>query len=230
MNRRKYVLLATSATIGSLAGCFADDGTEDDDDTDDESDENPDGGASNEDGTDETGSETDDEGSETETRAVDPEVTGGSYPDPQAVSIHDEHLSGDRFEHFIEIQNTGDAGSIEYTLVWLEDQQDDVFGPNSAPVLTQDRYFDADERREVSVIEDRPDQYDAYGFRLYPGEVTLEVENSGGEGRVNVMLLEGSEIVEEATLLVDADSTATVSFDTGDHLDWDEIDFEAEPA
>lgn len=112
----------------------------------------------------------------------------------------------------------------------MENQSQDPNGPNSIVVATHERYFDAGERREVSIVAERPNRYDAFGFRLRSGEVTVEVENSDDDGRVEVLLMEGTEIADETELLMEANTRDTVTFDTGHELNWDELDFEVQAA
>lgn len=216
MNRRNYLTTLAGAASLSLTGCTgSDDTTDKSADTTNENDESE---------RTEIRDETEDDA--TEPVSVNPEVIELAYPSPNAVSLNDEYDNNTE-EYFVEIQNTGAAGQVEYTLVWLEDQSQSSSGPNSVVEVTQERFFDEGERREVSVIAERPDGYDAYGFRLHPGEITVEVENSGGDGRVAVQMMEGSQIVEDRELLMESGNRETVTFDTGDQIDWEELHFEA---
>lgn len=209
MRRRTYLTSGGASIVAAIAGCL--------DDTDDSD------GSDN--GTEGANADINaDNGSDGE---PEPEITNESFPEPSAVNIDNEHRSGDTYEFFAEIQNNGDDGDIEYTLVWMEGQHQDPWDPDSVVEASHERYFDAGERREVSVTAEGRDGYDGYGFRLVPGEVTIEVENTGADGRVEVLMMEGSEIVDETELLIDGNSTEAVSFETSHEFDWDRLEFDA---
>ncbi|WP_254862177.1 hypothetical protein [Halovivax gelatinilyticus] len=199
MNRRTYLCVLGAGAFGSLSGCI-------------------------------TESEADDAGddAESEPEFADPEIADVTHPQPDAIDIDNEHVGGDTYDFSVEIQNNGESGSIEYTLVWLDDQSMDPWDPNAVVDVTHDRYFDDGERRTVSVTAEGRDEFGGYGFRLQPAEVTVAVENAGGDGRVSVLLQEGSVVVDEAELVVDAGRTESVTFGIDEDVDWTEIEFDVD--
>lgn len=134
------------------------------------------------------------------------------YPQPQGVSTDSERQSGNTDDFTIEVQNTGDAGDVGITLVWLETRDSDPWGTESEAVTSRERYYDADERRAVTITADLPDEYDAFGFRLWTPEIEAEIENPGPETRIAVVLKDGDEVLDEAELDADAGATVTHTF------------------
>ncbi|MFC3960210.1 hypothetical protein [Halovivax cerinus] len=160
----------------------------------------------------------------------EPVAVDVSHPEPRVVDVDNEQNDDGTYEFSVEIDNTGSSGDVGYTLVWLEDQDDDPYGSAAEVETSHERYFDGDERRTVSVTADPSDDRSAYGFRVWAGQVSVEVENEGGDGTVAVRLLDGTEIVDEAELLVDGGETTTHEF-TSDFSDVDpeaiDVDVEA---
>lgn len=157
-----------------------------------------------------------------------PSVTEVRFAEPRAIDIQHEQISGDTYEFTAEIQNSGEEGEIGATLVWLDESDDDVWGPNSYPEISRVRYFNGDERRSMTMQAEIPDNREGYGFRLWAGNFRVDVTNEGAAGRVDLLLMEGSSIVDERELLIEADETVTTEF-SGDYseLNLEEFNFEA---
>ncbi|ELY40750.1 hypothetical protein C496_11203 [Natronorubrum tibetense GA33] len=144
----------------------------------------------------------------------EPRAVDMYYPEPRVVDVDSEHQSGDRYDFTVEIENTGASGDVGTTLVWMDDQNDDPYDASTDAETSSERYFDADERREVTVTEEQPTDQEAYGFRVWAAEIGVEIENEGDDGRVDVRLLDGSEVVDDAELRLDADETTTFEFES----------------
>lgn len=195
----------------SLAGCLADD-------------EEPSADGSDSDGGGEEG-----EPANQENQAPSPETAGISFPEPKAVSLDNEAQPDGTHDFSIEIENTGIEGDIGIMLVWLENPNDDIYGPNSAPVpeTKRERFFSSGERRELSVTSGTRDGYDGYGFRMWATEIHVEIENEGGAGRVEARLMEGNEIIDDAELMMDAGVTISHAFESDfADVDLEKIDIE----
>lgn len=130
------------------------------------------------------------------------------YPEPRGVSTD----QNDR-DFTVEIQNTGNSGDIAVTFVWLEEAGQDIWGAGTEIVLTKERYFNSDERREVTFTHDIPDRYGGFGFRLWPPQLTTEIYNPGREARIEALLLNDREVIDEAELEIDSDETAEHTFE-----------------
>jgi|GEM_PF-2151430 hypothetical protein len=173
---------------------------------------------------------------------ADPVVSAERFPEPQAVSIDSEQQSGDFYDFSATIQNTGTAGNVGITLVLMSDTSTSPWSITAKQVGQRRLYFDENERRRVEISATMEDGYEAYGFRLWPAEVEADVTNEGGNGDVDVELVQtgGSgdgTVLDEQTVEIDSGETRTVSFQ-GEYnsfpleRDIDEIGFavEASPA
>lgn len=129
------------------------------------------------------------------------------YPQPRVVSTNQE-----RRDFIAEIQNSGDDGDISITFVWLEEASQDVWATGTEIVRTKERYYDSDERRAVTFTSDIPDGYEGYGFRLWPPKLTAEITNPGRDARIEALLLNDSEVIDEAELEIDSGETARHQF------------------
>ena len=150
---------------------------------------------------------------------VNPVVTEINHPEPRAVSVDNEHQQNNWYEFQAEIENTGDAGDIGITLVLLKDPNDDPYAIGSKKLQSQSFYFSARERRSVVMNGEIEDGYNGYGFRLWAAEFHATVENNGGEGSVEVSLLNegaiaGSDaVIEKQTIEMEEDEVRTVTFE-----------------
>lgn len=136
------------------------------------------------------------------------------YPEPRAVST-DQAESNGSTAFLAEIQNSGVDGDVGIMLVWMDNPGADPWSSNTEEVRTKERYFDADERREVTFSAEVPDEYDAFGFRLWATNVHVEIENPGPATRIEVLLLDGDEVLDEAELDADEGETVTHDFEYG---------------
>lgn len=130
------------------------------------------------------------------------------YPEPRAVSTDQNNR-----DFTVEIQNTGDSGDIAVTFVWLEEANQDIWGGDTEIVQTKERYYDSDERREITFTRDVPDRYEGFGFRLWPPQLRTEIYNPGREARIEAILLNSNEVIKEAELEIDSDETVEHVFE-----------------
>lgn len=113
-------------------------------------------------------------------------------------------------------ENAGDAGEAAISLYLLEaDDADGDVLTAAAPARMTVVYFAAGERREVAFDDVSPEGYEAYYLEAQIGSVEADVRNDGEAGPVEVALTapDGERVDERRTLEVEADATATVSFD-----------------
>lgn len=129
-------------------------------------------------------------------------------PEPRGVSTDQNNR-----DFTVEIQNTGDDGDIATTLVWLEEASQDIWEAGTEIVQTKERYYNSDERREVTFTRDIPDGFEGFGFRLWPPQLTAEIHNPGREARIEAILLNGNEVIKEAELEIDSDETVEHTFE-----------------
>lgn len=129
-------------------------------------------------------------------------------PEPRGVSTDQNNR-----DFTIEIQNTGDGGDIATTFVWLEEASQDIWETGAEIVQTKERYYNSDERREVTFTRDIPDGYEGFGFRLWTPQLTAEIHNPGREARIEAILLNGNEVIKEAELEIDSDETVEHVFE-----------------
>lgn len=136
----------------------------------------------------------------------DPVVTNTAMPDP---TFRDLSQQGNRF--LVTVVNDGNAGDLGYGLVFFDDGQHrwdsdvEVQGQDTA-------HFQAGQEREVSETEEPGDET-YFAFRLWPAEVTAEVENEGpGDGTIAVELLNGSSVVSTQEVVVAAGESTPVTF------------------
>jgi hypothetical protein len=130
------------------------------------------------------------------------------YPEPRAVSTDQNNR-----DFTVEIQNTGDSGDIAVTFVWLEEANQDIWGAGTEMVQTKERYYNSDERREITFTHDVPDRYEGFGFRLWPPQLRTEIYNPGREARIETLLLNSNEVIKEAELEIDSDETVEHVFE-----------------
>lgn len=144
----------------------------------------------------------------------EPTVAKWERPIPEGVSLDN---SFDTYSAVVE--NSGKAGNVGFQLVWLPDS-------GTSPWVTletetepaRQRYFAAGERREVEVTASRPEEYDGYGFRLWPAEHRVTVKNNGAEGDVTVELFGrnddlGDFVIADKTVTVPEGGRKTVLFE-----------------
>ncbi|WP_152423371.1 hypothetical protein [Haloterrigena salina] len=144
-----------------------------------------------------------------------PHVVNRYYPEPRAASISNHHQTGNTYEFTVEIENTGDGGDISTMMVWLDNPNDNVYGPNSHPVpeTERTRYFSSGERKKISVTSEGRDEYGGYGFRIWSAEISVEVKNEGGRGAVEIRLMDGDNVVKYAEPIIEAGATESFKFD-----------------
>lgn len=141
---------------------------------------------------------------------------------PEVLDVSSEQVSQDEFQFTARVYNGGPAGTVGVALVWLEEEGDDVYGPASEVADVRETEFDEQESLEVTFTTAFPDEYGAFGFRVWTGTIEADIQNTGGGGQVRVELLENDTVVDETELVIDGGETATVEFDG----DFSELDFE----
>ncbi|WP_209452128.1 hypothetical protein [Halosimplex halophilum] len=160
------------------------------------------------------------DGTETDTPGENPVLVSDiRHPEPQAVAIDNTHNRGDSYDFTATVENTGTAGDIGLTLVFLEDPDDSVHSVGSKKVRSQKRFFSSGERRSTTMTAELEDGYEGYGFRLWAGEVEADIRNRGRSGDVEVQLLneEGigdtGVVLDEQTVDISGGETRTVLFE-----------------
>jgi hypothetical protein len=171
----------------------------------------------------------------------DPVVLDVRHPEPQGVSTDDEWAGDYQREYTVTIENSGTAGDIGVTLVMLEDEGDDPDSLSSYQVASKERYFSANERREVSFTAGEYPEYEAYAFQLWAAEIEGDIRNDGESGNVNVEIqnpdafgdteeLSGVTI-DEKSVYMTSDETRTVRFEIeSNSLFYEDIEMAASPA
>ncbi|TYL38161.1 hypothetical protein CV102_13225 [Natronococcus pandeyae] len=156
----------------------------------------------------------------------DPIIVDRIAPDPSLVWVDDEPADG-QHEFSAEIYNAGTPGTVGMTLLWLDDPET---ASNGEPARRRERFFEANEREELSVTALIPEEYGAYDLQLWVAEFGVEIENDGAGGRIAVTLVEEERTVDETELTIDAGETVSLSFD-GEYTDVDPaaLDLEARP-
>ncbi|MFC4439276.1 MULTISPECIES: hypothetical protein [Natrialbaceae] len=162
-----------------------------------------------------------------ETTSPDPIIVGRTAPEPSLVWVDDEPVADGRHEFSAEIYNAGAPGIVGVTLLWLDEPEAES---NGKPATRRERFFEANERGELSVTASAPEEYGAYDLRLWVAELVVEIENDGAGGRIEVTVLEDERTVDEAEVAIDAGETVSLSF-TGDYTEADPatLDLEARP-
>ncbi|WP_306053203.1 hypothetical protein [Natronococcus wangiae] len=172
----------------------------------------------------------DDRGDGAADEGVDPDpiIVDRRAPDPSLVWVDDEPVADGRHEFSAEIYNAGAPGTVGVTLLWLDDPGTESDGE---PATRRERFFEANERGELSVTTRVPEEYSAYDLQLWVNELGVEIENGGGSGRIEVTVLESGRTVDGAELQIDAGETVSVAFD-GDYAEANpgDLDLEVRPA
>ena len=179
----------------------------------------------------------------------DPEVVSSSKPAAELVS-QDARAEGDGQVFSGTLQNSGDAGDIFVTL-WLGSNTPEQLPDTAAGlraegferVRTKTIYFDSGERRAVTFTESDVGEFESYALYGFASTYRATVENTGGDGRVNVTLswrnpdAGTSHTVASKTVPIEGDTTETVEFQVQSHPEFDHPDVEytewhirAEPA
>lgn len=161
-----------------------------------------------------------------EAATPDPVIVGRTAADPSLVWVDDEPSDG-QHEFSAEIYNAGTPGSVGMTLLWVDDPET---ASNGEPARRRKRFFEANERKVLSVTAPVPEEYGAYDLQLWVAELGVEIENDGAGGRIAVTLVEEKRTVDETELTIDAGETVSLSFD-GDYTEVEPaaLDLEARP-
>ena len=178
-----------------------------------------------------------------------PEVVSSSKPATELVS-QDARVEGDGQVFSGTIQNTENAGDIFVTL-WLGSDTPEQLPDTAAGlraegferVRTKTVYFDSGERRAVTFSESDAGEFESYALYGFASTYRATVENTGGDGRINVTLswrnpdTDASHTVASKTVPVGSDTTETVEFQVQSHPEFTYPDVEytewrirAEPA
>lgn len=151
-----------------------------------------------------------------------------SGPDAEAIEtlqVESELVSSDRqdSEFTVTVQNTGAAGNVAIGLYWQMREtgaKPSRIGAETDAysfVRQQETYFDAGERRTVAFTASPPADAVGYYFMARPATYGARVRNSGGEGRVTVVMnytdSTGLELTEREEVYVDEGATKEVLFD-----------------
>lgn len=165
--------------------------------------------------------------------STNPEMEFGQFvvPDPRATSLD---TNGD--EYFATIQNIGDDGSVRIELWYYQDS--DVPNPSAASMYTPNPaamegrhfdlartlYFDAEERREISILADDGQPFSTesseFGIMPWPASHGAVFENTGSAGEIEFRFqyrdTQRTSIEEPTPKLetVGSDTTIEVIFDT----------------
>lgn len=170
----------------------------------------------------------DDERAAADERAdPNPIIVDRMAPDPSLVRVDDEPAADGQHEFSAEIYNAGTPGTVGMTLLWVDDPET---ASNGERARRRERFFETNEREELSVTALIPEEYGAYDLQLWVAELGVEIENDGADGRIAVTLVEEGRTVDETELAIDAGETVSLSF-VGDYTDIDpaSLDIEARP-
>ncbi|SDK27446.1 hypothetical protein [Natronorubrum texcoconense] len=171
---------------------------------------------------------------------VDPTVLEVYSSQPRLVDL-DETLRNGVDEYTATVQNTGIAGDIEVTLVWLRDldgpvDYDNVVvdgSYNSEKAASRRSYFDAEERRDVSFRASIPVDFEGYLFDLSAATYAADVRNDGGPGAIEVRLRDTGHlnaILERKEVVFDRGETERVEFNGTYRFFGDAYEIEAVPS
>ena len=111
-------------------------------------------------------------------------------------------------EYSTEIRNTGHSGPVLVELFWGE--------TTISPVREETTYFNSNETREFSFLEEPPEFTDLYRILATGLGYSADIVNSGGSGVVDVQLIDGisEDIIIEKRLNLAEDETRSVEFET----------------
>lgn len=162
-----------------------------------------------------------------ETATPDPIIVGRTVPEPSLVWVDDEPVADGRHEFSAGIYNAGASGTVGVTLLWLDEPETES---NGKPATSRKRFFEANERGELSLTASAPEKYGAYDLRLWVEQLGVEIANDGAGGRIEVTVLEEERPVDETEVAIDAGENVSLSFD-GDYTEADPatLDLEARP-
>lgn len=151
-----------------------------------------------------------------------------SGPDAEAIEtlqVESELVSSDGQDSAftVTVQNTGVAGNVAIGFFWQ--MQETGAKPSSIGsetdaysfVRQQETYFDAGERRTVEFTGTPPADAVGYYFMARPATYGARIRNTGGEGRVTVVMnytdTMGLDLTKREEVYVDGGSTKEVLFD-----------------
>jgi hypothetical protein len=142
--------------------------------------------------------------------------------EPRVLSVSAEP-SGDLGEYTAEIRNTGSSGPVLVELFWGET----TF---SSPVREEITYYNSNETREFSFLQEPPELADSFQILATGLGYTADIINSGGDGTVNVRLIDSvsETTIAEKTLNLAEDENRAVEFET-EHEFIDDFVIEAVP-
>lgn len=129
------------------------------------------------------------------------------HTEPRVLSVSAEP-SGNLGEYTAEIRNTGSSGPVLVELFWGE--------TTFSPVREEITYYNSNETREFSFLEEPPEFADSFQILAKGLGYTADIINSGGDGTVNVRLIDGysEKTIAEKTLNLAGDENRTVEFET----------------
>ena len=136
-----------------------------------------------------------------------------AIPDPTEPE-RSEYGQNNALEFFATIENQGDAGEVGYAVSYSEVR---LLGPwNGTPGEPAFESFEADERKEVTIVSAPPSEEGEsappyYAFRVWASGITATVSNSAGEAKsAEVVLLDGDTEVTSTTQEIGADETVDI--------------------
>lgn len=181
--------------------------------------------------TSDSGFDVDDVDTLTEEQLPDPEIDRLLSTEPKLVSV--DHTAQSGMDEFTAtVQNEGDNGKVQVSLYWDEDTAKNE--PESA-VREKSVFFDAGERRTISLDVEPPADVEAYEIRARTATRGATITNHGESGNITIELnggeLAGSQVqLDSRTLFIGEDQTETVTFDGAHPVFGDDWEIEAIPA
>lgn len=138
----------------------------------------------------------------------DPVVVDGVIPDPAVLDV--DHVDEGTFS--VTLRNEGDDGLVGYGIIFAGDDTLQPWGRHMTDWDTTALENGATVTEEIRATPSTIDEY--YAFRTWPHEVAVTIQNEGGSGSVEVVVLNDGEEFTMRTVALELDAEKTVTMET----------------